>query len=245
MVASVLRALEFVLVDKSSPESRSKAGQDMTCKLSEKNAPQFLVFAEGQTSDGRQVLAFKDGAFRLGHTVQPVAVRYHRSTYDPTNAPENMVWHFIRATFDLHHGMSVEFLDVTSKDVDETPADFAGRVRSTIAESLQVPLSNHSHDDQRLQRRCRKLYKRPPSDLAWAMPETRTCKLLLGLDLDACTEAAKVYLASDLDVADVDAYRAALALSEADAAALWASRSVGPLAYREFLVSSALGRCGA
>ena len=32
-------------------------------------------------------------------------------------------------------------------------------------------------------------------------------------------------------------------VSEADAAALWASRSVGPLAYREFLVSSALGRC--
>ena len=115
-------------MDKSSPESRAKAGQDMTSKLSEKNAPQFLVFAEGQTSDGRQVLAFKDGAFRLGHTVQPVAVRYHRSTYDPTNAPENMVWHFIRATFDLHHGMDVEFLDVTSKEVDETPSDFAGRV---------------------------------------------------------------------------------------------------------------------
>ena len=80
MVASVLRALEFVLVDKSSPESRAKAGQDMTAKLSEKDAPQFLVFAEGQTSDGRQVLAFKDGAFRLGHTVQPVAVRYRPET---------------------------------------------------------------------------------------------------------------------------------------------------------------------
>jgi 1-acyl-sn-glycerol-3-phosphate acyltransferase len=244
MVASVLRALEFVLVDKSSSESRAQAGKDMTSKLNEKDAPQFLVFAEGQTSDGRQVLAFKDGAFRLGHTVQPVAVRYRRSSYDPTNNPTNMVWHFIRATFDLHHGMDVEFLDVTSKDVDESPSDFAGRVRTSIAECLQVPLSNHSHDDQRLQRRCRKLYKRPPSDLAWAMPETRTCKLVLGLDLDACTEAAKVYLASDLDVKDVDAYRIALDVSEADAAALWASRAEGAaLAYRECLVAAALRRC--
>ena len=247
MVASVLRALEFVLVDKSSSESRAQAGRDMTSKLSEKNAPQFLVFAEGQTSDGRQVLAFKDGAFRLGHTVQPVAVRYHRSSYDPTNNPTNMVWHFIRATFDLHHGMSVEFLDVTSKDVDEAPSDFAGRVRTSIAECLQVPLSNHSHDDQRLQRRCRKLYKRPPSDLAWAMPETRTCKLVLGLDLDGCTDAARAYVsrveACALDVKDVDAYRKVLDVSAADAAALWASRSVGPLAYRECLVASALGRC--
>ena len=246
MVASVLRALEFVLVDKSSSESRANAGKEMTAKLSEKDAPQFLVFAEGQTSDGRQVLAFKDGAFRLGHTVQPVAVRYHRSSFDPTNDPDNMVWHFIRATFDLHHGMEVEFLDVTSKDVDEAPSDFAGRVRTTIAESLQVPLSNHSHDDQRLQRRCRKLYKkrppRGPDSLAWAMPETRTCRQLLGLDLDACTEAAKVYLASDLDVADVDAYRKALDVSKEDAAALWAQRE-GPLAYREFLVAAALGRC--
>ena len=219
----------------------------MTSKLNEKDAPQFLVFAEGQTSDGRQVLAFKDGAFRLGHTVQPVAVRYRRSSFDPTNDPSNMVWHFIRATFDLHHGMEVEFLDVTSKDVDETPADFAGRVRSTIAESLKVPLSNHSHDDQRLQRRCRKLYKRPPDDLAWAMPETRTCKQLLGLDLDACTDAARAYVsrveASQLEVEDVDAYREALDVSEADAAKLWASRSGGPLAYRECLVAAALRRC--
>ena len=247
MVASVLKALEFVLVDKSSSESRAKAGKEMTAKLSEKDAPQFLVFAEGQTSDGRQVLAFKDGAFRLGHTVQPVAVRYRRSTFDPTNAPENMVWHFIRATFDLHHGMEVEFLDVTSKAVDETPADFAGRVRSSIAESLKVPLSNHSHDDQRLQRRCRKLYKRPPDDLAWAMPETRSCKLLLGLNLDDCTDAARAYVArteaSDLDVNDVDAYREALDVSEADAGVLWALRPVGPLAYRECLVAAALRRC--
>ena len=248
MVASVLRALEFVLVDKSSPASRAQAGKDMTAKLNEQDAPQFLVFAEGQTSDGRQVLAFKDGAFRLGHTVQPVAVRYHRSSYDPTNDPTNMVWHFIRATFDLHHGMEVEFLDVTSKEADETPSDFAGRVRTSIAECLQVPMSNHSHDDQRLQRRCRKLYKRPPSDLAWAMPETRTCKLVLGLDLDGCTDAARAYVsrveACDLDVKDVDAYRKALDVSEADAAALWASRAEGAaLAYRECLVAAALRRC--
>ena len=44
-----------------------------------------------------------------------------------------------------------------------------------------------------------------------------------------------------LDVKDVDAYRKALDVSEADAAALWASRSVGPLAYREFLWRR---RCG-
>ena len=76
------------------------------------------------------------------------------------------------------------------------------------------------------------------------MPETRTCKLVLGLDLDACTEAAKVYLASDLDVKDVDAYRIALDVSEADAAALWASRAEGAaLAYRECLVAAALRRC--
>ena len=79
------------------------------------------------------------------------------------------------------------------------------------------------------------------------MPETRTCKLLLGLDLDACTDAARAYVsrveASQLEVEDVDAYREALDVSEADAAKLWASRSGGPLAYRECLVAAALRRC--
>ena len=79
------------------------------------------------------------------------------------------------------------------------------------------------------------------------MPETRTCKQLLGLDLDGCTDAARAYVsrveACALDVKDVDAYRIALDVSEADAAALWASRAVGPLAYRECLVASALRRC--
>jgi lysophosphatidylcholine acyltransferase/lyso-PAF acetyltransferase len=59
-------------VDKGSAASRAEAGREMAAKLCDKNAPRFLVFAEGQTSDGRQVLAFKDGAFRLGHAVQPV-----------------------------------------------------------------------------------------------------------------------------------------------------------------------------
>ena len=72
MLGSVLRALEWVLVDKGSAASRAEAGREMAAKLCDKNAPRFLVFAEGQTSDGRQVLAFKDGAFRLGHAVQPV-----------------------------------------------------------------------------------------------------------------------------------------------------------------------------
>lgn len=75
MLGSVLRALEWVLVDKGSAASRAEAGREMAAKLCDKNAPRFLVFAEGQTSDGRQVLAFKDGAFRLGHAVQPVRVR--------------------------------------------------------------------------------------------------------------------------------------------------------------------------
>ena len=79
------------------------------------------------------------------------------------------------------------------------------------------------------------------------MPETRTCKLLLGLNLDDCTDAARGYVsrveASQLEVKDVEAYRKALDVSEADAAALWASRSVGPLAYREFWCLLALRRC--
>ena len=67
---------------------------------------------------------------------------------------------------------------------------------------------------------------------------------MLGLDLDGCADAAKVYLASDLDVADVDAYRKALDVSEADAAALWASRSEGPLwRTASAAVAAALGRC--
>ena len=50
--------------------------------------------------------------------------------------------------------------------------------------------------------------------------------------------------AAELDVKDVDAYRKALDVSEADAAALWAARPKGAaLAYREFLVAAALRRC--
>ena len=128
MVASVLRALEFVLVDKSSSESRAQAGKDMTPKLNEK-CPAVLVFAEGHVRRETGV-GVQGRRVPIGHTVQPVAVRYRRSSYDPTNDPTNMVWHFIRATFDLHHGMDVEFLDVTSKQVDETPSDL--RVGSVV-----------------------------------------------------------------------------------------------------------------
>lgn len=178
-----------------------------------------------------------------------VAVRYARSTYDPTNEPANMVWHFARAAFDWRHGLAVHFLEPTSKQPNETPSAFAGRVRHQIADALAVPLTNHSHDDQRLQRRARRCYKRPPPGpdaLAWAMPEVRTCKQRLGLDFDACAAVAEVYVkraeASTLAVDSVEAYQKALGVSAADAAALWALRT-GPLSFRELLVAEAMRRC--
>jgi len=93
MVGNVLRALEFVLVDKADDASRRRAAEDLKKSLGDPRAPRFLVFPEGQTNNGSRLIGFKDGAFRLGHGVQPVAVTYEpRGDYDPTNV-DDMVWH--------------------------------------------------------------------------------------------------------------------------------------------------------
>ena len=244
MVGSVLRAMEFVLVDKADPESRRKAAETMSERMRDPAAPRFLAFAEGQTSNGSRVIAFKEGAFRLGVSVQPVCVFYERSTYDPTNI-DDMVWHFIRATFDCAHGLRVVYLDVVDPVDGEAPRAFGERVRRILADRLNVPTSEHTHDDQRLQNHARKRAKpRGADDLAWAMPEMSRVRDVLGFKLGDCKACLDDYLAARARACDSrEAYLAALGTSpESDAARLWDLRLKGApkLAFREFLAARAL-----
>ena len=79
-VGNFLRAMEFVLVDKADAASRRAAADEMTAKMADHDAPRFLAFAEGQTTNNTRVIGFKDGAFRLRTAVQPVAISYKKST---------------------------------------------------------------------------------------------------------------------------------------------------------------------
>ena len=253
MVGNVLRALEFVLVDKADDASRRRAAEDLKKSLGDPRAPRFLVFPEGQTNNGSRLIGFKDGAFRLGHGVQPVAVTYEpRGDYDPTNI-DDMVWHFARPCFDLAHPMRVTYLPTMAPEPGEAPRAFAQRVRGALAAELGRATTEHGHDDERLQKHARRSLKRrgaPREDLAWALPETGLVKSVLGFD---CAEA-KGHLDAYLDaraaaVEKPAAYFAALRADESpELRALYDRRvaaGLGPtLTFREFLAAKALAREG-
>jgi 1-acyl-sn-glycerol-3-phosphate acyltransferase len=75
-MGSILRALDYVELDKDKADSRERAQSQMIERAKDPTQEQLLLFPEGQTANGNQLISFKDGCFRLGLPVQPIALRY-------------------------------------------------------------------------------------------------------------------------------------------------------------------------
>lgn len=115
------KAMNFILVDRASKESRGAALQAMKDKASEwvkgVSRPTFL-FPEGTVFNGEMLAPFKVGAFVAGQPVRPVLFCYHGS-WNPSNC----------------HYMRVNSKDSSSSNEVE------------MAEKVTVATSNLSEND--------------------------------------------------------------------------------------------------
>mmetsp|Transcript_12225 Transcript_12225/g.29796 ORF Transcript_12225/g.29796 Transcript_12225/m.29796 type:complete len:468 (-) Transcript_12225:358-1761(-) len=97
----------------------------------------LLIFPEGTCVNNEYCVLFKRGAFDLGATVCPIAIKYNKVFVDA-------FWNSKRQTFGQHlmRLMSswalvcdVWFLEPQSQRPGETPDEFAGRVQRMIADT--------------------------------------------------------------------------------------------------------------
>lgn len=67
---------EVVLVKRKSTDSRQQLQDDLRRRCRDVEAPCPVIFSEGSTTNGRGIMKFRPGIFRLARPVQPVLLNY-------------------------------------------------------------------------------------------------------------------------------------------------------------------------
>uniref|UniRef100_A0A671LE05 Lysophosphatidylcholine acyltransferase 2-like n=1 Tax=Sinocyclocheilus anshuiensis TaxID=1608454 RepID=A0A671LE05_9TELE len=134
-----LRCVQPVLVSRKDPDSRRNTILEIERRAkSGGHWPQVLIFPEGTCTNRSCLITFKQGAFVPGVPVQPVLIRY----------PNKLV--SMNSTEVLY--CCYDFLppQIPTEMEKKCPIKFAQSVRAVMAESLGLPVTDHTYEDCRL-----------------------------------------------------------------------------------------------
>ena len=117
--------------------------------------PQIALFPEGVITNGKQLMRFKNGAFKPGKPVQPVLIRYPNEidtvTLDRRN-PMQGVWVTLCQPLTR---VELEYLPVCYPSVDEKsdPELFSTNVNKLMATKLLLPRSEMTYKEAEQQQK--------------------------------------------------------------------------------------------
>jgi len=97
---------------------------------------------QGTTTNGKQLIMFKTGAFATGRPVQPVLLRFPFRHLNPAYTNCDGLWHFFRHMTQLVNWAEVTVLSVYTPSAAELAdsALYMSNVRTLMARELGVPL---------------------------------------------------------------------------------------------------------
>ncbi|XP_065190289.1 lysophosphatidylcholine acyltransferase 2-like [Sycon ciliatum] len=150
-VGSIFRAAEPILVDRSTSMGTVQALKDRI--RSPGRWSHIMVYPEGTTANGRQVIGYKTGAFVPGVPVQPVLLRYRLPELGVwTNFGRNALETLLLTMSTWHNHVIVEYLPVyvPSDEEKADPVLYSLNVKRKVAEALGLPTTEHTLEDLRL-----------------------------------------------------------------------------------------------
>ena len=107
--------------------------------LDKKKRFSVCIAPEGALSNGKALMKFKTGAFVAKVPILPILLRYPYRHFNPAWTIENPLVTLYRMLCQFRIQAVIEYLPVVHPCADETPREFADRVRDTMARALQVP----------------------------------------------------------------------------------------------------------
>ncbi|XP_024381422.1 lysophospholipid acyltransferase LPEAT2 isoform X1 [Physcomitrium patens] len=181
LVGTIIRSMQVIPVDKLSAESRKNATLEIKRRAASMEFPSVLLFPEGTTTNGKALIAFKQGAFAPGFPIQPVVIRYPFAHFDISWGDISLCDVLFRMLTQFTNFMEqVEYLPVIYPSAREVqnPSEFSDRVRDEMAHALGVPVTEHTHGDLMLSLHARRLCLNSPSNY---MVELGRVEKVLGL----------------------------------------------------------------
>lgn len=152
LVGTIARALQCIFIDRKDPTDRTRVmemmkerGRDAKCG----RYPPLLIFPEGTTTNGAVMLRFQKGIFTCGVPVQPLAIKSHFIFYNAGWLQGSMLNHALQLLTRLYAPFSIQELALYQPNEFELqdPILYADNVCQTIANALQIPVSNKTMYD--------------------------------------------------------------------------------------------------
>jgi len=140
----VLDVMENMWFDRLASKDRSYVAKRIKEHVADISKPPLLVFPEGTCVNNEHIVMFKRGAFQLGTSIVPVAIKYNKIFVDGywNSRKESFQTHLFRLMTAWALVVEVKYLDQQTKRKGETATAFASRVKAMIAKSAglnQVP----------------------------------------------------------------------------------------------------------
>jgi glycerol-3-phosphate O-acyltransferase 3/4 len=140
----VLKCLDCLWFDRKDSKDRAKISQKIKEHVEDDSKLPLLLFPEGTCVNNDYCVMFKKGAFEIGATVYPIAIKYNKLFSDPFwNSRKHS---FLRHLFRLLTGWAVVcdvwYLEPQTQREGESALEFANRVKQMIAKKaglIDVP----------------------------------------------------------------------------------------------------------
>jgi lysophosphatidylcholine acyltransferase/lyso-PAF acetyltransferase len=120
----------------------TKNGNNIQKILEISKKQRLLIAPEGAVTNGKYLIRFKVGAFTPLLPIQPVLLRYHYKYLNPFFSEDNPLIVIYRLLTQFVNRVTIEVLPLQYPLTDETPKEFAERVRAIMAQALNVSTLN-------------------------------------------------------------------------------------------------------
>ncbi|GIL85690.1 hypothetical protein Vretimale_13183 [Volvox reticuliferus] len=131
----ILSSLGCLWFNRTEVNDRAVVAARMKEHVNKEDAIPLLIFPEGTCVNNEYTVMFKRGAFDIGATVCPIAIKYNKIFVDAfwNSRREAFGKHLFRLMTSWALVCDVYFLEPQSIQQGESPQEFAGRVQAMIA----------------------------------------------------------------------------------------------------------------
>lgn len=202
IVGQAMLALQAILVHRESAESRKAVAEELKqrARLFMDNPGQFppvLIFPEGTTASNA-IITFKIGAFSPGVPVQPVNVSYPHAHFDLAwSGGISLPMSVFLTGCQLYNRMKVDWLPLYIPSPEEvvSPQRYAGNVRALMANTANLPVTEHGYADMVLRVEAAKL----SMEANFSLTITPILERFTNLTLQGIKDMLRQFRAADID----------------------------------------------
>ncbi|KAL6776637.1 GPAT2 [Auxenochlorella protothecoides x Auxenochlorella symbiontica] len=138
-----LNSLGCLYFNRTQAKDRTLVHQRMRDHVADPNSMPLLIFPEGTCVNNEYCVMFRKGAFDLGATVCPIAIKYNKIFVDAfwNSKRQSFTAHLLKIMRSWALVCDVYFLEPQSKQPGESSQEFAERVQAMIAKRARLTVA--------------------------------------------------------------------------------------------------------